>query len=187
MEDNDKKDCNTRQCVNAGMSFPPLTLADLGSHLPTARRAEEENKERRIQEGQNEPSSRESKPGLKFDTGKQRWHALPLEILEPLADVFAAGAKKYAKFNCLQPFRDSNERFYDGQMRHTRASQLDPLAIDQELLEQYGEEVYHLAQVAFNALMRLHHARKEATIDSSPQPQRTEQCPCKVPREKIQP
>ena len=99
--------------------------------------------------------------GLKYDTGKQQWFAMPLEVLEPLADVFAAGEKKYATFNCLLPFEESSRRFYDGQMRHAKASQCDPLAIDDELLEKYGLKVFHQAQIAFNALMRLYHARKE--------------------------
>lgn len=98
----------------------------------------------------------ESKPtGLKFDQGKQRWFAMPLEILEPLADVFDAGVQKYELFNCLERFDDANKRFYDGMMRHVRASQLDPLAKD------VGDtECYHLAQVAFNALIRLYQSRR---------------------------
>ena len=32
--------------------------------------------------------------GLKHDTGKQPWFAMPLVVLKPLADVFAAGEKK---------------------------------------------------------------------------------------------
>jgi hypothetical protein len=98
--------------------------------------------------------------GLKFDSGKQPWFAMPLEVLEPLADVFAAGEKKYATFNCLQPFENPDRRFYDGMMRHAAACQRDPLAIDAELNEKYGVEVYHAAQVAFNALLRLYHAKK---------------------------
>jgi len=94
--------------------------------------------------------------GLKFDAGKQPWYAMPLEILEPLADVYAAGEKKYETFNCLKPFKSSSRRFFDGMMRHNRASQLDPLAKDPET------GCYHLAQIAFNALMRLHHALREA-------------------------
>lgn len=93
--------------------------------------------------------------GLKHDAGKQEWYALPLEILQPLADVFAAGEKKYETFNCLKPFNNPDRRFYNGQMRHIAACQLDPLAIDEET------GCYHSAQVAFNALMRLHHALKE--------------------------
>lgn len=103
-----------------------------------------------------------SNEGLKHDSGKQPWYAMPLEVLEPLADVFAAGEKKYATFNCLYPFKDGSRRFYDGQMRHTVATQRDPLAIDKELKEKYGVEVYELAQVAFNALMRLYHAKRES-------------------------
>ena len=100
--------------------------------------------------------------GQKWDKGNQGWFAMPLEVLEPLADAFNAGViKGYGRFNCLQPFDDSSQRFYDGIMRHNRASQIDPLAIDLELKEKYGVEVYHLAQIAFNSLMRLHHALKE--------------------------
>ena len=100
--------------------------------------------------------------GLKTDEGKQQWYAMPLEILEPLAQAFVAGEKKYATFNCLQPFADPDRRFYDAQMRHTRKSQIDPLAIDEELKAKYGIEVYHEAQVAFSALMRLYNARMAA-------------------------
>ena len=106
--------------------------------------------------------------GLKFDEGKQSWYAMPLQILQPLADVFAAGEKKYATFNCLQPFDDPDRRFYDGQMRHAEKCQLDPLAVDQELLEKYGVKVYHSAQVAFNSLMRLHHALEAEKACSKP-------------------
>lgn len=94
---------------------------------------------------------KESK-GLKYDNDKQQWYAMPLEILEPLADVFAAGEKKYKTFNCLQPFEDSDRRFYNSQMRHVKESQLDPLAIDEET------GCYHQAQVAFSALLRLRNA-----------------------------
>lgn len=100
--------------------------------------------------------------GLKFDKGKQPWHSMPLEVLRPLADVYAAGAKKYGKFNCLKPFEDGDARFYDAQMRHTDASQLNPLAVDEET------GCYHLAEIAFNALHRLHNALQEAKRDITP-------------------
>ena len=96
--------------------------------------------------------------GMKLDNGKQPYFAMPLEVLMPLADVFAAGEKKYATFNCLKPFREPNRRFYDGMMRHIEQCQLDPLAIDEET------GCYHAAQVAFNTLMRLYHAKKEASL-----------------------
>lgn len=108
--------------------------------------------------------------GLKYDQGKQGWHALPLEILEPLADVCEAGRRKYAVFNMLQPFEDSDRRFWDGMMRHAVACQIDPLAIDQELKEKYGLEVFHAAQVAFNALLRVYHARREMATSTPPCP-----------------
>ena len=105
----------------------------------------------------------ESKEGQKFDDNKDDWFLLPLEILKPLADVMIIGEKKgYGNFSCLGHFDNSNRRFYNGQFRHTVASQLDPLAINIEC-DKDGNEIgrcYHLAGVAFNALMRLHHALK---------------------------
>jgi hypothetical protein len=96
-----------------------------------------------------------SEVGLKHDRGKQGWYPLPLVILKPLADVFLAGEKKYETFNCLQPFEDSNRRFWDATMRHLEACQIDPLAKDDET------GCYHAAQVAFNTLLRLHNALRE--------------------------
>ena len=100
--------------------------------------------------------------GLKFDSGKQSYFAMPLVLLKPLADVFVAGIKKgYGTFNCLQPFDDYSQRFYDAQMRHVEASQIDPLAIDPEV------GCYHQAQVAFSALVRLHNALREQEKNKS--------------------
>jgi hypothetical protein len=94
--------------------------------------------------------------GAKFDDGKQRWYAMPLEVLEPLADVFNYGESLYETFNCLSPFEDSNSRFWNATMRHLEACQRDPLARNEE-----DGHVFHAAQAAFNILMRLHHAIKE--------------------------
>jgi len=90
--------------------------------------------------------------GLKYDTGKQGWYPMPLKILKPLADVFLAGEKKYKTFNCLNPFDDSDRRFFDAAMRHLEESQIDPLSKDEET------GCYHLDQVAFNVLLRLYNA-----------------------------
>jgi len=100
--------------------------------------------------------------GEKYDEGKQKWHAMPLCVLKPLADVFEAGVKKYSKFNCLEQFEDADERFYDGMMRHIEACQLNPLAYNNE------DKCYHAPQAAFNILMRFYHAKLEkdkAVID----------------------
>ena len=88
--------------------------------------------------------------GEKRDEGKQEFYAMPLTVLKPLADVFHAGEQKYETFNCLKPFEDSDRRFYNSLMRHLVACQIDPLAKDEET------GCYHLAQVAFSALLRLH-------------------------------
>lgn len=98
----------------------------------------------------------EEREGLKHDDGKLDWYALPLEILEPLADLMSkVGEPRYGLFNCMKPFSDANRRFYNGIMRHMRACQEDPLAKDAT-----NDDCYHLASIAFNALMRLHHCRQ---------------------------
>ena len=102
------------------------------------------------------PDKKDPAIGLKHDSGKQKYHAMPLCVLGPLADTFTAGVKKYEKFNCLKPFSDSDSRFWDGTMRHLAQCQLDPLAKDAET------GCYHAAQAAFNILLRLYHARLEA-------------------------
>ena len=105
--------------------------------------------------------------GQKFDDGKQDWYLLPLELIEPLADVMLIGEKKgYDNFSCMLPFKDANRRFYNGSMRHKVASQIDPLAMNKEYDKDgnYVGECYHLACDAFNSLMRLYHARKAAGL-----------------------
>lgn len=94
--------------------------------------------------------------GLKLDQGKRQWYAMPLNIIALLADVFAAGERKYAVFNCLNPFDDGDRRFWDATMRHMEASQLDPLAIDPET------GCYHGIQAAWNLIMRVYHAEKKS-------------------------
>ena len=94
--------------------------------------------------------------GRKDDEGKQRWHALPLSLLEPLADLMEAGAKKYGEYNCLQPFDEPDRRFWDANMRHAVQCQNDPLAIDPET------GCYHEAARAFSSLMRIYHCRRGA-------------------------
>jgi len=94
--------------------------------------------------------------GLKLDTGKQPYYAMPLSLLKPLADVFSAGEAKYKIFNCLQPFYDSDRRFWDATMRHLEQCQIDPLARDEET------GCYHAAQVCFNMLLRIKNAEYTA-------------------------
>ena len=111
--------------------------------------------------GWNAPALKKKNTGAKDDHGKQSWYPIPLALVKLLAPAFIVGVKKYHLFSCVERFDNPNERFYDAQMRHTEACQIDPLAIDKESLEKYGVEVYHSTQVAFNALMRLYHCLKE--------------------------
>ncbi len=106
--------------------------------------------------------------GLKLDQGKKQWYAMPLEVLELLADVFAAGEKKYATFNCLSPFVDGDRRFFDAAMRHLKECQINPLAIDAET------GCFHGVQAAWNLLMRTYHAEKERNMNACPE------CDCKL-------
>ena len=102
--------------------------------------------------------------GEKHDEGKMDWFLLPLELLEPLAEVMLIGEKKgYGNFSCLGSYENYNRRFYNSAMRHLKSAQRDPLAINHEV-DEHGNHVgdcYHLACEAFSALMRLYHARKE--------------------------
>jgi hypothetical protein len=82
-----------------------------------------------------------------------------LVLLELLADVFTAGEKKYDTFNCLEPFENSDRRFFNSLMRHQEACQIDPLAIDEET------GCYHQAQVAFSALLRLRNALMQKNLE----------------------
>lgn len=100
--------------------------------------------------------------GMKHDDDKQRWHSLPLEILEPLADLMEAGRKKYGQFNCLEDFENPDERLWDANMRHAIACQRNPLAIDPET------GCYHEAARAFSSLMRLYHCRRKKAVEEGP-------------------
>lgn len=93
--------------------------------------------------------------GLKLDQGKQEWYAMPLCIVRMLADVFAAGEKKYETFNCLQPFENGDRRFFNAAMRHLEDCQIDPLSRDVDT------GCYNGVQVAWNMLLRTYHAEKK--------------------------
>jgi hypothetical protein len=93
--------------------------------------------------------------GRKFDKNKREWFAMPLVVIELLADVFNAGEKKYETFNCLQTFDDADRRFYNAAMRHLVKCQMDPLARDEET------GCFHGSQVAWNMLMRVYHCEKQ--------------------------
>jgi hypothetical protein len=94
--------------------------------------------------------------GKKFDKDKLDWSVLDLAFIEPLIPVFKLGEHRYGYLNHLNPFENSSRRFYAAIMRHMRASQYDPLAINEE-----DGGVYHLAQIAWDALQRLSQALKE--------------------------
>jgi len=63
------------------------------------------------------------------------------------------------------PSRIQTVDFGNATMRHLEACQIDPLAVDQEIMDEYGLEVYHSAQVAFNMLLRIRNAGGKLTLD----------------------
>ena len=99
--------------------------------------------------------------GKKFDTGKLDWSVIPLEVLEPLVEVFMAGERKYGYLNCLREFENGDRRFFAAAMRHSVACQLNPLATDEET------GCHHAAQAAWNHLMRLYHAKRKGVVNDA--------------------
>lgn len=100
--------------------------------------------------------------GAKFDQGKIDWSVLPLEVIEPLVQVFMAGELKYGFMNCMKHFENGERRFFAAAMRHKVACQHDPLARDEET------GCYHGYQDAWNMIMRTYHAAKERENDDIP-------------------
>lgn len=94
----------------------------------------------------------------KFDDEKLDWHSMPMFLLEPLVQVFEAGVKKYGRHNHLKPFDNGDVRLWNSAQRHLVDCQFDPLATDDET------GCYTAAQVAFNTLVRLYHARQNKDL-----------------------
>lgn len=97
----------------------------------------------------------------KYDNGKQKWHAMPLVVLEELANVFEAGATKYHKFSCLEGFENQQERLWDAMMRHLSKCQVDPLAVDEET------GCYHGYQAAWNIIMLTHLEKQQRATNEN--------------------
>ena len=93
--------------------------------------------------------------GRKFDQEKLDWSVLPLELLEPLVEVFKAGEQKYGYHNWKKQFENGERRFFAAAMRHGKDCQDDPLARDEDT------GCLHGAQAAWNMLMRLYHAKED--------------------------
>lgn len=91
--------------------------------------------------------------GLKHDGGKLDWSTLHPDILAPLVEVCAHGATKYEFENWKKDFGPNyRRRFLAAIMRHYREAYRKPLAINHE-----DGSVYHLAQIAWDALTLLYH------------------------------
>ncbi len=95
--------------------------------------------------------------GTKHDEGKPDYSLLPLRFIKPLVPVFKVGEERYGYENWKKPFDNRRRRFIAAIKRHLEEAEEDPLAVN----EQDGG-VYHLAQVAWNALLLLWHEMREA-------------------------
>lgn len=78
---------------------------------------------------------------------KIMWQLMPLNLLNEIAKVYTAGAKKYGKDN-WKNLEDGYERYKGALLRHLVANDLEDK--DEET------NCYHLAQVAWNAIAMLY-------------------------------
>lgn len=94
----------------------------------------------------------EEKTFKKFDSDKTMFQLIPPKALEKVAQVFTHGAHKYGKFN----FRNKGEwsRYIGAIHRHMNAFE-DCIDFDASSKESHGVNLYHMAQVATNALILL--------------------------------
>lgn len=88
----------------------------------------------------------------KFDQGKVMFQLIPPKALERVADVFTHGAEKYGEFN----FRNKGKwsRYIGAIHRHMNAFS-SCVDFDASSSESHGVQLYHIAQVATNALILL--------------------------------
>lgn len=91
------------------------------------------------------PAADLSKSAVKYDSGKDAWHLLPVIPLREIIKLLAYGARKYHSHNWRLGFDYS--RCYDALMRHLQSWWLDGENVDEE------SGCLHLAAVAFYALI----------------------------------
>jgi hypothetical protein len=85
--------------------------------------------------------------GLKYDTGKLKYHLIPPEAIKAIAEILTYGAEKYHE-NSWQGLDDFDNRYYDALMRHIEAWRQGE-NIDSE------SGKLHLAHAATNAVFLL--------------------------------
>jgi len=98
------------------------------------------------------------KTGNRKNDGKLKWHTFPKFLLKPLIEVSHFGSLKYASFNFLKGLSVNDT--LDSLDRHLEAV-TDPMQgdIDAE------SKCYHLAHVAWNALVSLYMIRFRSDLD----------------------
>ena len=84
---------------------------------------------------------------FKCDSGKIRYLLIPPEWIKWLADVFMVGYKRHGKDNWKKV---EIERYEDALIRHWQAYRFG------NMINSEDENVFHLAQVSWNALAILH-------------------------------
>lgn len=94
---------------------------------------------------------------VKHDQGKLDFSLLPLDFVACLVPVFAHGEKTYGFENWRKPFDNVERRAVAAMKRHLMECERAPLAINES-----DSGVYHLAQVAWNALWLLYQVQIES-------------------------
>lgn len=101
--------------------------------------------------------------GTKHDKGKLDWSLMDDELLAPLIPVLARGENLYGFQNWRKDFGSNyRRRFLAAIRRHYREAYKRPLAMNED-----DDHVYHLAQVAVNALFLLYHEVERTKVDLS--------------------
>lgn len=103
-----------------------------------------------------------SEEGKKFDGQKLDWSLLPLDFVEPLVPIFKIGEERYGYENWRKEFTNPRRRFNAALKRHLKECERNPLAINEE-----DGGVYHLAQIAWNALELLYQELEREKNDAA--------------------
>jgi hypothetical protein len=103
--------------------------------------------------------------GMRFNSGKLRWRNVPLYLFKPVIEVGQFGEAKYDTFNFLKGFPALDT--LDALKRHLVEFE-DPSVSDLDS----ESACNHLAHVAWNAIVLLHHLNKKELDNRYKEPKR---------------
>ena len=96
---------------------------------------------------------------LKYDSGKLKYHLVPSESIQAIAEIMTYGAEKYCE-NSWQGLDDFENRYYDALMRH-----LEAWRQGEKIDKESGK--LHLAHAATNAIFLLWNEIKNSRISTA--------------------